>query len=89
MSKRLIEKNQRQLICRSKNFEKFSKNNSLLNSAKLMEYTNNIYQKVELSKEVFSETSQMFGAPTDSQIRTLGQKQRKSNMNSDVKQYNL
>ena len=54
-----------------------------------MEYTKNIYQKVELSKEVFSETSQMFGAPTDSQIRTLGQKQRKSNMNSDVKQYNL
>ena len=44
-----------------------------------MEYTNNIYQKMELSKEVFSE----------SQIRTLGQKQRKSNMNSDVKQYNL
>lgn len=37
----------------------------------------------------FSETSQMFGTPTDSQIRTLGQKQRKSNMNSDVKQYNL
>ena len=40
-----------------------------------MEYTNNIYQKVEFSKEVFAGTSQMFVTPRDTQIRTLGQKQ--------------
>ena len=53
--------------------KKFSKKASLLDSARLMEYTSGIYQKVELSKKVSAGTSQIAVTPRDNQIRTLGQ----------------